>query len=182
MAGEAPQRTVYRKTGEWAEKRSRAARAAGIYKTQEEAIAAARESLHREHGGELIIIGRNGRIRSKDTIAPAKAPNSPHGPDTKVTRSREGKSIHSADAVTVRPTTDGWKTVKTLLDWRAFEIQIEPDEDGWLVGTVAELPGCYSQARTEGELVERLREAVELALTECGDRSPKEVLRSAPPK
>lgn len=173
MGGKAPARTISRKSGGWAEKRNDVTRAAAIYKTQEEAVEAARETLYKQGGGELIIVGRSGRIRSKDTIAPARDPHPPRDRDTKVARSREGELVHSADVVTVRPTTDGWKTIKTLLDWRAFEIQIEPDEDGWLVGTVAELPGCYTQARTEEELVRRLREAVEVVLTDCGDRLPK---------
>jgi predicted RNase H-like HicB family nuclease len=182
MGDKAPARTICRKPGGWAEKRNDATRAAGIYKTQEEAIEAARETLNKQGGGELIVIGRNGRIRSKDTIAPTHDPQPPSYRGIKGARSREGESIHPADAVTVRPTTDGWKTVKTLFDWRAFEIQIEPDEDGWLVGTVTELPGCHTQARTEGELVKRLREAVELALTDCGERLPKALFRPPLPK
>lgn len=182
MGGKAPDRTIYRKSGGWGVKRADATRGARIYKTQQEAIAAARETLHRQRGGELIVVDRNGRIRSKDTVAPLHDPYPPRDRDTKVVGSREGYFVHVADAFTVRPTTGGWKTVKTLLDWRAFEIQIELDEDGWLVGTVPELPGCHTQARTEEELVERLREAVELALTDCGDRPAKASFRQTVPK
>lgn len=88
-------------------------------------------------------------------------------------RSRGNGSAHLADAVTVRPAPGGWKAVRTLVYWRAFEIEIERDEDGWLVGTVAELPGCHTQARTEEELIGRLHEAVAVALTDCGDRLTK---------
>lgn len=101
---------------------------------------------------------------------------------TKVAKARGSESVHSTDAVTVRPTAGGWKTVTTLYYWRSFEIQIEPDEDGWLVGTVAELPGCYTQARTEDELIDRMREAVELALTDCGDKLTKALFRPPLPK
>lgn len=70
-------RTVYGKDDQWAEKRNDAGRAGGIYKTQGEAVDAARQTLHKQGGGELIIKGRDGRIRSKDTIPPGKDPNPP---------------------------------------------------------------------------------------------------------
>ena len=77
MGGKGRDRTVYRKTGSWAEKRNDAGRAGGIYKTQGEAVEAARRTLRREGGGELIIMGRNGKIRSKDTIPPGCDPYPP---------------------------------------------------------------------------------------------------------
>ena len=100
---------------------------------------------------------------------------------TKATRSHGNGSVHSADAVTVRPTTGGWKAVKTLVYWRAFEFEIEPDEEGWLVGTVTGLLGCYTQARTEEELLERLREAVEAALMDSSDGLTKALFRPSLP-
>jgi hypothetical protein len=33
--------------------------------------------LHNQGGGELTTMGRDGRIRSKDTIAPGNDPNPP---------------------------------------------------------------------------------------------------------
>lgn len=36
---------------------------------EEFTVHAARETLRNQGGGELVIIGRDGRIRSKDTIA-----------------------------------------------------------------------------------------------------------------
>ena len=44
---------------------------------------------------------------------------------------------------------------------KKFTVLIERDEDEWLVGSVIELPGCYTQAKTLGELIERIKEAVE---------------------
>ena len=41
---------------------------------------------------------------------------------------------------------------------------IERDEDGYYVAYVPELPGCHTQARTLDELMDRVREAVELYL------------------
>jgi len=43
-----------------------------------------------------------------------------------------------------------------------FSVVIEKDEDGYYVGTVSELPGCHTQAKTLDELMERVKEAVEL--------------------
>ena len=45
-----------------------------------------------------------------------------------------------------------------------LSVVIERDEDGYYVASVPELPGCYTQARTLDELMERVREAVELYL------------------
>ena len=45
-----------------------------------------------------------------------------------------------------------------------FSVIIERDEDGYYVASVPELPGCYTQARTLDELMERVKEAVELYL------------------
>jgi len=45
-----------------------------------------------------------------------------------------------------------------------FSVVIEKDEDGYYVGTVSELPGCHTQAKTLDELMERVKEAVELYL------------------
>ena len=43
----------------------------GSYATQEEAMAAARAELLGSGGGELVVKGRDGRIRSQDTIGRA---------------------------------------------------------------------------------------------------------------
>jgi predicted RNase H-like HicB family nuclease len=47
---------------------------------------------------------------------------------------------------------------------RRFTAIIELDEDGYYVGSVPELPGCHTQARTLETLMERIREAIELYL------------------
>ena len=47
----------------------------------------------------------------------------------------------------------------------AFGVIIELDtESGWLVGSVAEFPGCYTQAPTLAELETNMREAIEAYL------------------
>jgi predicted RNase H-like HicB family nuclease len=52
---------------------------------------------------------------------------------------------------------------------RRFTVVIERDEDGMLVGTVPGLQGCHTQARTLDELLERVREAIELCLEVQGE-------------
>lgn len=63
-----------RPTG-WAAVREGSQRAAGVFDTQGEAEAQARQFLINSGGGELITQGRDGKIRSKDTInAPDPCP------------------------------------------------------------------------------------------------------------
>jgi Uncharacterized protein conserved in bacteria (DUF2188) len=71
-------RTVYqRDDGTWVNKRNETEKASGLHQTQAEAIQEAREMLQNAGGGELTIMGRDGLIRSKDTIAPGNDPNPP---------------------------------------------------------------------------------------------------------
>lgn len=71
-------RTVSRRSdGAWQNKRQDADRASSVHKTQADAEDAAREMLKNQGGGELITKGRDGKIRSKDTIAPGNDPNPP---------------------------------------------------------------------------------------------------------
>jgi len=71
-------RMVYQKPDRtWANKRLGAGKASSVHRTQKEAEDAAREMLRNSGGGELITKGRNGKIRSKDTIKPGNDPNPP---------------------------------------------------------------------------------------------------------
>lgn len=45
-----------------------------------------------------------------------------------------------------------------------FHVIIEEDKNGYLVGTVSELRGCHTQAKTLNTLMKRMREAIELCL------------------
>lgn len=45
-----------------------------------------------------------------------------------------------------------------------FKVLIEQDEDGWYVGSVPELPGCHTQAKTLEVLRKRIKEVIELVL------------------
>ena len=71
-------RIVYKRdTHEWVNKRTDADRAGSVHKTQGSAEQAARDMLRSAGGGELITKGRDGRIRSKDTISPGNDPCPP---------------------------------------------------------------------------------------------------------
>ena len=72
-------RMVYKKPdGTWVNKRNDADKASSIHDTQQEAALAAARMLHNQGGGELVIKGTDGKIRSKDTIAPGNDPVPPY--------------------------------------------------------------------------------------------------------
>ncbi|BAZ83856.1 type II toxin-antitoxin system HicB family antitoxin [Dolichospermum compactum] len=47
---------------------------------------------------------------------------------------------------------------------REFNVIIERDADGYFVASVPSIPGCHTQAKSLDELMERIREAIELCL------------------
>ncbi len=58
---------------------------------------------------------------------------------------------------------------------KKYAVVIERDPSGWLVGIVPELPGCYTQAKTQGQLMERIREAIQAYLTAFEGKMEAEV-------
>jgi predicted RNase H-like HicB family nuclease len=52
---------------------------------------------------------------------------------------------------------------------REFSVIIERDAEGYYVGTVPALRGCHTQARSLDELMERIREAIEVCLEAQSD-------------
>ena len=52
-------------------------RPSGHAATQQAAIDRARKIVHNAGGGEVVIHGRDGRVRDSDTIAPGNDPNPP---------------------------------------------------------------------------------------------------------
>ena len=52
---------------------------------------------------------------------------------------------------------------------REFNVVIERDSEGYYVASVPSLRGCHTQARSLDELVERIREAIELCLEVEGE-------------
>jgi len=78
MPGKGRDRMVsQRPDGKWANKRNDADKASSLHDTQGDAARAAKEMLLNQGGGELTIKGLDGKIRSKDTIAPGNDPNPP---------------------------------------------------------------------------------------------------------
>ncbi|MEY3404088.1 MAG: hypothetical protein RLZZ86_3710 [Cyanobacteriota bacterium] len=47
---------------------------------------------------------------------------------------------------------------------REFNVIIERDADGYFVASVPSIPGCHTQAKSLDELMERIKEAIELCL------------------
>ena len=47
---------------------------------------------------------------------------------------------------------------------REFFVVVEKDEDGFYVGEVPHLRACYSQGRTLDELMENMKEVIQLCL------------------
>lgn len=71
-------RTVFKRAdGSWVNKRNDASKASSVHDTQRAAENAARGMLNNQGGGELVTKGVNGKIRSKDTIAPGNDPFPP---------------------------------------------------------------------------------------------------------
>ena len=59
-----------------------------------------------------------------------------------------------------------------------FHVIIEQDEDGGYIGKVPELQGCLSQGDTLDELMDNMREAIELCLeVEKEDKSISEKIK-----
>lgn len=57
-----------------------------------------------------------------------------------------------------------------------FTVLIERDpESGWLVGSVTELPGCFTQAPGLAELEANMREAIQVYLATAAEEvTPRE--------
>lgn len=63
--------------GGWDVTKPDASRASSHHDTQAHAVDRAREIVHNSGGGEIVIHGRDGRIRDSDTVAPGNDPNPP---------------------------------------------------------------------------------------------------------
>lgn len=74
-----PDYNVYQRGEEWVGQRTDASRISVSADTQAGAYDAARDLAARNGGGEISLHGRDGRIRDKNTIAPAKDPRSTKG-------------------------------------------------------------------------------------------------------
>lgn len=66
-------RWVVRSNGTgWEVRKDGAIRASARTTTQQEAIAKARELISKSGGGEVLVHSKDGKIRSRDTIGPAR--------------------------------------------------------------------------------------------------------------
>lgn len=52
---------------------------------------------------------------------------------------------------------------------RQFDVVVEKDSAGYFVASVPALPGCHTQAKSLDELMERIREVIELCLEVQGE-------------
>jgi len=52
-----------------------------------------------------------------------------------------------------------------------FDVVVEKDADGYYVASVPALAGCHTQARSLDELMERVKEAIQLCLEVQGEPS-----------
>jgi predicted RNase H-like HicB family nuclease len=59
---------------------------------------------------------------------------------------------------------------------REFTVIIEKGEDGYFIGSVPELKGCHSQGKTIDELMENIKEAIQLCLEVEGEIEPLEFI------
>ncbi len=53
---------------------------------------------------------------------------------------------------------------------REFDVIVERDSEGYYVASIPALPGCHTQAKSLDDLMERVKEAIELYLDTGGDR------------
>jgi predicted RNase H-like HicB family nuclease len=52
---------------------------------------------------------------------------------------------------------------------REFNVVVERDAEGYYVASVPSLPGCHTQARSLDDLMERIKEAIELRIEIQGE-------------
>lgn len=70
-------RHVTRHPDGWAVRKPGSKRASSVHPTQAEAERRAKEVVGNSGGGEVVIHGRDGRIRDSDTVAPGNDPSPP---------------------------------------------------------------------------------------------------------
>ena len=56
---------------------------------------------------------------------------------------------------------------------REYNIIIEKDSDGFYIGSVPELKGCHSQAKSMDQLMVRMKEVIELSEVVMGKRNKR---------
>jgi len=51
---------------------------------------------------------------------------------------------------------------------KEFDVIIEKDEEGYFVASVPSIKGCHTQAKSLDQLMERIKEAIEVCLEDQG--------------
>ena len=51
---------------------------------------------------------------------------------------------------------------------KEFDVIIEKDEEGYFVASVPSIKGCHTQAKSLDQLMERIKEAIEVCLDDQG--------------
>ena len=59
---------------------------------------------------------------------------------------------------------------------KEFYVVIERDEDGMYIGEVPQLKACYSQGETVDELMQNIKEVIEMCLEELEEESITEFI------
>lgn len=77
MSNDNRRHVVPNEDGGWDVRGENAQRASAHANTQSDAIARAKEIVGNAGGGEVVIHGRDRRIRDSDTVAPGNDPNPP---------------------------------------------------------------------------------------------------------
>lgn len=77
MSNKSNRHVVPNSEGGWDVVAPGSSRSSAHRSTQAEAIDRAREIVSNTGGGEVVIHGRNGRIRDSDTVSPGNDPNPP---------------------------------------------------------------------------------------------------------
>lgn len=58
-----------------------------------------------------------------------------------------------------------------MIKKQEFYVVIEKDEDGYYIGEVPQLQACYAQGETIDELMENMKEVIEMCLEELEENN-----------
>ena len=56
---------------------------------------------------------------------------------------------------------------------RNYTVLVEQDEDGIYVAKVPDIPGCYTQGKTIPQVIERIKEAIQVCLESDKEERPQ---------
>ena len=63
--------------------------------------------------------------------------------------------------------------IKYVMNNKIFDVIIEKDEDGWYIADVPAIQGCHTQGKTKKEVLENIKEAIELCLEIKAERKAR---------